>query len=150
MYLPATGNLRDPLVSPIFAENLKNLPPALIITDEDDPMRDEGEEYAGRLKQDAVVATVSSYPNMIHGFFLMAGYLDARKKCIDELANTLKMFSGANRKKASARSKWMNFFLRNQAHFRRARFSSVGQILIARNQLERRQFDGTNRHQAVE
>ncbi len=90
MYLPATGNLRDPLVSPIFAENLKNLPPALIITDEDDPMRDEGEEYAGRLKQDAAVAKVSSYPNMIHGFFLMAGDLDARKKCINEVANTLK------------------------------------------------------------
>jgi len=97
MYLPPTGNLRDPLVSPIFAENLKNLPPALVVIDEDDPMRDEGEEYAGRLKQDAVLVKVSRYPTMIHGFFLMAGDLDAGKKCIDETANALSSaFKGAS------------------------------------------------------
>jgi len=90
MYLPPTGDLKDPLVSPIFAENLKNLPPALVITDEDDPMRDEGEEYAGRLTQDGVPANVSRYPGMIHGFFLMAGDLDAGKKCIDETASALR------------------------------------------------------------
>ncbi len=95
LYLPVTANLRDPYISPIFAENLKNLPPALIITDEDDPMRDEGEEYAGRLAQDGVPAKLSGYPNMIHGFFLMAGDLDAGKKCIDDVANTLKtVFKG--------------------------------------------------------
>ncbi len=90
LYLPVTGELRDPFVSPIFAENLKNLPQALVITDEDEPMRDEGEEYAGRLIHDGVAAKVSRYPNMIHGFFLMAGELDAGKKCIDEVGNTLR------------------------------------------------------------
>ncbi len=84
VYLPVTGNLRDPFISPLFAENLKNLPPALVITDQDDPMRDEGEEYANRLTEDGVIAKVSRYPNMIHGFFLMAGDLDAGKKCIAE------------------------------------------------------------------
>lgn len=90
VYLPITGELRDPLVSPLFAENFKNLPPALVITDEDDPMRDEGEEYAGRLTQDGVPAKVSRYPGMIHGFFLMAGELDAGKKCIEEAASALR------------------------------------------------------------
>jgi acetyl esterase len=90
MYLPITGNLRDPFVSPIFAENLKNLPPALVITDEDDPMRDEGEEYVGRLTQDGVVAKVSRYPKMIHGFFLMAGELNSGKKCIEEASSALR------------------------------------------------------------
>ncbi len=90
LYLPITGNLRDPLVSPIFADTLKNLPPALIITDQDDPMRDEGEEYAGRLTQDGVQAKLSAYPGMIHGFFLMAGDLDAGKKCIAEVGAALK------------------------------------------------------------
>ncbi|HMD09446.1 MAG TPA: alpha/beta hydrolase [Candidatus Acidoferrum sp.] len=90
LYLPVAGNLRDPYVLPIFAENLKNLPPALVITDEDDPMRDEGEDYVGRLTQDGVPAKVSRYPNMIHGFFLMAGDLDAGKKCIDEAASALR------------------------------------------------------------
>ena len=90
MYLPITGDLRDPFVSPLFAENLKDLPPALVITDEDNPMRDEGEEYARRLRRNGVLAKVSRYPKMIHGFFLMAGELDAGKKCIDEAAVALR------------------------------------------------------------
>lgn len=97
MYLPITGNLRDPFVSPLSAQSLKNLPPALVITDEDDPMRDEGEEYADRLKQDGVPTNVSRYPKMIHGFFLMAGELDAGRKCIDETASALKtVFKGSS------------------------------------------------------
>jgi acetyl esterase len=55
-----------------------------------DPMRIEGEEYIRRLKEDGVVAKVSLYPKAIHGFFLMAGELDAGKKCIDEVATTLR------------------------------------------------------------
>ncbi len=90
VYLPVTGNLRDPFVSPLFAETLKNLPPALVITDEDDPMRDEAEDYAARLKEDGVQTIISRYPKMIHGFFLMAGSLDAGKKCIDEVGATLR------------------------------------------------------------
>lgn len=89
VYLPTASDLRDPLVSPISAENLKNLPPALIITDQDDAMRDQGEKYAGRLTQDGVLVKVSRYPTMIHGFFMMAGELDGAKKCIDETANAL-------------------------------------------------------------
>jgi acetyl esterase len=91
MYLPVTGNLRDPFVAPLHAESLKNLPPALVIAYEgDDPMRAEGEEYAHRLTQDGVTARVSLYPKAIHGFFLMAGELDSGKKCIDETASTLR------------------------------------------------------------
>ena len=91
MYLPVTANLRDPFVAPIHAENLKNLPPALIVTYKDDaPMRVESEDYADRLTQDGVAAKVSLYPAMIHGFFLMAGDLDGGKKCIDEMATALR------------------------------------------------------------
>jgi len=53
-------------------------------------MRVESEDYAGRLTQDGVAAKVSLYPAMIHGFFLMAGDLDGRKKCIDETATALR------------------------------------------------------------
>jgi acetyl esterase len=96
LYLPITGNLRDPYVAPLLAENLKNLPAALVITYEDNPMHDEGDEYASRLRQDGVEAKVSFYPNMIHGFFLMAGDLEAGKKCIDEIARALRnAFKGA-------------------------------------------------------
>jgi acetyl esterase len=98
LYLPVTGDLRDPFVAPLHAQNLKNLPPALVIAYEDNPMSDEGEEYAVRLKKDGVVARVSTYPNMIHGFFLMAGDLDAGKKCINEMASALRnAFKGASK-----------------------------------------------------
>jgi acetyl esterase len=97
LYLPVTGNLRDPYVAPLHAENLMNLPTALVITYEDNPMHDEGDEYATRLRQDGVAANVSFYPNMIHGFFLMAGDLAAGKKCVDEIASALRSaFKGAS------------------------------------------------------
>lgn len=97
LYLPVTGNLRDPYVAPLHAENLKNLPAALVITYEDNPMHDEGDEYATRLRQDGVAVNVSFYSNMIHGFFLMAGDLAAGKKCIDEVASALRnAFKGAS------------------------------------------------------
>ena len=90
-YLPITGQLSDPFVSPIRADNLRNLPPALVIAyGGDDPLRVEGEEYARRLRQDGVAAKVSLYPNAVHGFFLMAGDLDAGKRCIDEAASALR------------------------------------------------------------
>jgi acetyl esterase len=99
VYLPVTGELKDPFVSPLRAGNLKNLPPALVIVyGGNDPLRVEGEEYAYRLTQDGVVAKVSPYPNAIHGFFLMAGDLAAGRKCIDEVATTLRnAFKGTSR-----------------------------------------------------
>ena len=89
-YLPATGRLEDPYLSPIFAQNLKGLPPALVLTDEDDPTRDEAEQYAQRLTHAGISTTVSQYSQMIHGFFLMAGQLDTGKKAIDQVASALK------------------------------------------------------------
>lgn len=90
-YLPVATNLRDPFLAPVHAKDLKNLPPALLITYEgDNPMRIETDEYVDRLRRDSVVVKVSVYSTALHGFFLMAGELDAGKKCIDELAMTLK------------------------------------------------------------
>lgn len=95
-YLPIAPNLSDPFLAPVHAKDLKNLPPALLITYEgDNPMRIETDEYVDRLRRDGVVVKVSVYSNVLHGFFLMAGELDAGEKCIDELATTLKkVFNG--------------------------------------------------------
>ena len=91
MYLPITGELNDPFVSPNRAKSLKNLPPALLLTyGGHNPMEVEGQEYVNRLTQDGVVAKISLYPDAMHGFFLMAGELDAGKKCIDETAAALR------------------------------------------------------------
>jgi acetyl esterase len=99
VYLPVTGELSDPFVSPLRAQNLRNLPPALVIAyGGDDPLRVESEEYTHRLTQDGVMVKLSLYPTAIHGFFLMAGDLDAGKKCIDETASALRnAFNGTSR-----------------------------------------------------
>ncbi|GAA2145209.1 alpha/beta hydrolase [Arthrobacter humicola] len=67
-YLENGADPADPLVSPIKREDLAGLPAALVITAEHDPLRDEGELYGRRLKEDGVDATVSRYAGANHGF----------------------------------------------------------------------------------
>ncbi|MDR7303009.1 alpha/beta hydrolase [Haloactinomyces albus] len=67
-YIDSGADPADPLVSPIKRENLTGLPPALVITAEYDPLRDEGELYGQKLKEAGVDATVSRYAGSNHGF----------------------------------------------------------------------------------
>ncbi|GAA4872939.1 alpha/beta hydrolase [Saccharopolyspora cebuensis] len=67
-YLDSGADPADPLVSPIKRADLAGLPPALVITAEHDPMRDEGELYGRRLAEAGVAATVSRYQGAGHGF----------------------------------------------------------------------------------
>lgn len=67
-YLDSGADPADPLVSPIKRADLTGLPPALIITAEFDPLRDEGEFYGARLKDAGAAVTVSRYSGAVHGF----------------------------------------------------------------------------------
>ncbi|MFJ5900277.1 alpha/beta hydrolase [Streptomyces sp. NPDC093064] len=67
-YLDSGADPTDPLVSPIKRTDLTGLPPALVVTAEHDPMRDEGELYGERLREAGVEATVSRYEGAGHGF----------------------------------------------------------------------------------
>lgn len=67
-YLDSGADPADPLVSPIKRADLTGLPPALIITAEHDPLRDEGELYGHSLREAGVHATVSRYAGANHGF----------------------------------------------------------------------------------
>jgi acetyl esterase len=76
----------DPRVSPIKRVDLSGLPPALIITGEHDPLRDEGERYGGLLREAGVDATVSRYAGAGHGFVQHFSWIPEYHRAFEETA----------------------------------------------------------------
>jgi acetyl esterase len=82
----------DPRMSPLLAtdEVVRGVAPALVITAQYDPLRDEGEAYAAKLGAAGVDANVSRYDSVIHGFFSMGDLVPEGKAAIDEAAEALR------------------------------------------------------------
>ena len=81
---PAPGSdAKDPRLAPLHAD-LTGLPPAVIVTAEFDPLRDEGEAYAEALEAAGVTVESRRYDGLIHGFFDMGGLSPAAQAAIEE------------------------------------------------------------------
>jgi acetyl esterase len=76
--------------APLVADDLANLPPALVLVAGYDPLRDEGVDYAKRLIDAGNRVRLVNYEGMIHGFFLMGGAVDAAKRAVAESAQALR------------------------------------------------------------
>jgi acetyl esterase len=88
-YLPegAPGDWR---AAPMLAASHADLAPALVITAEFDPLRDEGEAYAAKLQDAGVPAKASRYDGQIHGFFGMGALIPAATAAVDEAGAALR------------------------------------------------------------
>ncbi|HEY7124014.1 MAG TPA: alpha/beta hydrolase [Ktedonobacterales bacterium] len=89
-YLPNEEAGTHPYASPLRAESLAGLPPALVITAEYDPLRDEGEAYAQRLSEAGVPVVLSRYKDMTHQFFAMLPVVEDAHKAVLEVAAGLR------------------------------------------------------------
>jgi len=93
-YLSKPQDAFSPYASPIFAD-LSNLPPALVITAEYDPLRDEGELYAHLLKTRGVRAVAVRYNGVIHGFVNFYPILEEGREAISQIAASIKSMAVA-------------------------------------------------------
>jgi len=89
-YMRGPEDADNPLLVPMLIEDLRGLPPALVITEEYDPLRDEGEAYATRLQEAGVPVVQTRYDGMIHGFVSMAPLLDKGTTTLDQAAACLR------------------------------------------------------------
>lgn len=89
-YLASPDDGNNPYASPLKASDLSGLPPAMVITAEFDPLRDEGSAYADRLQEAGVQVKVSRYDGVIHGFFWMAGVLPDGRALLSEIGEELR------------------------------------------------------------
>ena len=89
-YLRGPEDVADPYVSMLRAPDLHGLPPALVVTAGCDPLRDQGEAYAARLREAGVDAVTWRYDGMPHGFLGWQASLDDARRALAEICSDVK------------------------------------------------------------
>jgi acetyl esterase len=89
-YLPANAEKSDWRISPLLAKDLTGMPPAFVMLAEFDPLHDEGQDYAQRLRAAGVSVTVAEYPGMTHDFIYLQGILPQAATAFADAAKAMK------------------------------------------------------------
>jgi acetyl esterase len=89
-YFASVEDAESTDASPANAESLSGLPPALVVTAEYDPLRDEGEDYAKRLEDAGVQTKHTRYDGMIHGFLNFYSVTERSDEVVDQASEWLK------------------------------------------------------------
>lgn len=93
-YINGDADKANISASPMLAsdELLKKMPPAIVITAQYDPLRDEGEAYGKRLVENGVPTTITRYNGAFHGFFNMITILDDAQSAHAQASTLLKKY----------------------------------------------------------
>jgi acetyl esterase len=89
-YLPDPARRTDPLVSPLDDGELSDLPPALILTAQCDPLHAQGELYASALERAGVTVEHRRWPGVLHGFFQLPSIFPEGAEAIELVAAALR------------------------------------------------------------
>ena len=95
-YIPEDQDQCHPDISPLYAEDLHDSPPAIVVTAGFDPLRDEGRDYARKLKEAGVDVQWIEFPGLVHGF--------ANILCSKSALNAVEEMAGALRQKMLQRT----------------------------------------------
>jgi acetyl esterase len=90
LYLPNPADRMTPEAAPLRAERLENLPPAIVITAEYDPLRDDGLAYVERLREAGVPVSHHHYDDMIHSFFSLIDLIDRGNEAVEQVGGEVR------------------------------------------------------------
>lgn len=89
-YLGEDDQASDPRASPLLASDLSGLPPAVVVTAELDPLRDDGEAYAEALAAAGVPVARRRYDALVHGFFGMGQFSNTAESAVSAVCSDLR------------------------------------------------------------
>ena len=93
-YVPDRADRDNPEVSPIRTPSLAGLPPAIVLTAEYDPLRDEGREYAERLREAGVAVSYHHYADMTHAFFTFGKVMGRGDEAVAQVGSEIRAAIG--------------------------------------------------------
>lgn len=94
LYLPNPDDVTRPYASPLRAESFAHLPPAVVVTAGNDPLRDQGDAYADHLAEAGVPVEHLRFDALFHGFLSFAPLLEPARSALDDVAAAIRRTLG--------------------------------------------------------